>query len=255
MKALRYQVEPVQEDAFKAVAMAWFEECIKPLSKSHSSRVIGYLHRDIIREDGQLAAMKANEITAQHIIPIIKMVRDRGAIDAAGRVYGFISQIFDYAVTVCHCAERNPAKDIDVNLILPKRIKGHYAAITDPVKVGELLRNIDGYHGGLSVRTVLKLSPLVFLRPSELKDAEWAEFDLKAAMWTLPAKRRKLPTHVKKANRPEDVLLVPLSSQVLNTLHDLHQYTGRGAYLFPSPRGSSRTLSNNAIRLALRSMG
>lgn len=254
MQALRYQAEQVQEDTFQAVALAWFDECIKPQSESHASRIMGYLKRDIIPDAGMLAKMKTADITAQHIIPIIKAVRDRGAIDAAKRVKGFIQQIFDYAVVYRYC-DRNPVRDIDTKLILPKRIKGHYAAITDPIKVGELLRNIDGYRGGASVRAILKLSPLVFLRPSELKDAEWSEFDLQAATWTLPAKRRKLPTHIKQANRPDDALLVPLSTQVLEILEELHQYTGRGTYLFPSTRGNSRPLSNNAVRVALRAMG
>ena len=93
------------------------------------------------------------------------------------------------------------------------------------------------------------------LRPSELSNGEWCEIDLMAKTWTIPAKRRKLATHLKKLNRLEDAHIVPLSQQVISELSELHQHTGRGIYIFPSARGNSRALSNNTLRVALRTMG
>ena len=250
MAALRYQTED-RTGTFGAVAADWLEHNRAGWADGNTSRIEGYLNRDILPVLGR---MDAGAIQARDIIPIIKQVRDRGAVDAAKRVKGWISQIFDYAV-VHGFADRNPAKDIDPKLILPKRVKGRFAAVTDPAKVGQLLRDIDGYQGGLSVRMLLALSPLVFTRPAEIRLAEWAEFDLDACIWTLPARRRKLPTHIKQADRAEDALLVPLSTQAIAILQELHQYTGRGQYLFPSNRGQGRPLSNNAVRVALRTMG
>lgn len=180
-------------------------------------------------------------------------VSDRGAVDAAKRVKGFIQQVFDYAV-VHGKAPRNPAKDINTQLILPKRIKKHYASITDPVVLGQVLRAIDGYQGSIVVRQALKLIPIM-VRPSELGNAEWSEFDLDNSLWVIPAKRRKLSTHIKKANRPEDAHTVPLSSQAVEVLREIQQHTGNGKYVFPSQRGRSRPMSNNVIRTALRIMG
>ncbi|HPQ95117.1 MAG: integrase arm-type DNA-binding domain-containing protein [Thiothrix sp.] len=247
----RYQQVQVEHTSFAAVAADWLEHNRAGWADGNTVRIEGYLNRDILPALGR---MDTASIQARDIIPIIKRVRDRGAVDAAKRVKGWIQHIFDYAV-VHGFAERNPAKDIDVKLILPKRVKGRFAAVTEPGKVGQLLRDIDGYQGGLAVRSVLALSPLVFLRPAEIRLAEWAEVDRDAALWTLPARRRKLPTHIKQADRPEDALLVPLSRQALAVLQELHEYTGRGQYLFPSNRGQGRPLSNNAVRVALRTMG
>ncbi len=247
----RYQTEEIKSDSFQAVAEEWFSENKSGWSESHSSRIRGYLDRDILRPLGQ---KNISSIKAPDIIAIIKQVRDRGAVDAAKRVHGFIQQIFNYAVVHAY-ADRNPAKDIDTKLILPKVVKRHYAAITDPVQVGELLRAIEGYQGNLSVRAALRLAPYLFLRPSELVNGEWEEISFDDDTWIVPAKRRKLPTHIKQADRKEDALLVPLCCQAKTILEELHAYTGRGKYLFPSPRTRKRPLSNNALRTALRIMG
>lgn len=140
-------------------------------------------------------------------------------------------------------------------MLLPKTIKRHFAAITDPVKLGELLFAIDAYQGSVIVRQALKIIPMVMVRPSELSSAEWSEIDINSNTWTIPAKRRKLPKHLKDANRPQDAHIVPLCCQVVTELKLIHQYTGKGKYVFPSARGNSRPMSNNALRTALRSMG
>lgn len=239
------------ENTFQKIAEVWLKHQKPEWSAEHYRRTDSYLKRDVYPFIGD---RETKSILAPELIPIIMKVSDRGAVDAASRVKGFIQQVFDYAV-VHGKAPRNPAKDINLQLILPKRVKKHFSAITDPIKLGELLRAIDEYHGSIVVRLALKLVPMVMVRPSELNNAEWIEFDLDSSMWTIPAKRRKLPTHIKKANKPEDEHQVPLSSQAVMILKEAYQYTGNGKYVFPSARGRSRPMSNNAIRVALRSMG
>lgn len=236
---------------FKAIAEAWLKKQESEWSNSHYSRVASYLERDAYP---LLAEREASKIQATEIIAIIEKVAERGAIDAAKRVKGFIQQVFDYAVAHGK-APRNPAKDVNLKLILPKTIKRHYAAITNPLQLGELLRAIDEYHGTIVVRGALKLLPMVMLRPTELTSGEWSEIDFDAGVWTIPAKRRKLYQHIKNANKPENAHIVPLSEQALATLKELHQYTGLGKYLFPSVRTQTRPISNDTIRTALRTMG
>ena len=241
------------ENTFQKIAEVWLKHQKPEWSAEHYRRTESYLTRDVYPFIGD---RETKSILAPELIPIIMNVSDRGAVDAASRVKGFIQQVFDYAV-VHGKAPRNPAKDINLQLILPKRVKKHFAAITDPIELGNLLRAIDGFQGSVVVRQALKLVPMVMVRPAELNNAEWTEFDLDAAMWTIPAKRRKLPMHVKRANKPEDEHLVSLSSQAVKILRETYQYTGinNGKYVFPSARGRSRPMSNNAIRVALRSMG
>jgi integrase len=121
----------------------------------------------------------------------------------------------------------------------------HRAAITDPKKVGELLRAIDSYQGSFIVQCALRLAPLVFVRPGELRHAEWSEIDFESAMWSIPAGKMKM-------RHPH---LVPLSRQALETLSELKKLTGRGRYVFPSGRSFNRAMSDNAILAGLRRMG
>jgi integrase len=241
----------IKENAFQAIAETWLEHNQTEWTASYHKKVSSYLKRDVFPFLGK---REAKSMEAPEIITVIKKVADRGAIDASKNVKRYIQQVFDYAL-VHGKVTRNPAKDINLQLILPKTYVKHYAAVTDPVKLGELLRVIDGYQGSIIVRLALKILPMTMLRPSELANGEWEEIDLDKKTWTIPAKRRKLSNHLKQANRKEDAHVVPLSDQCIELLEELHQYTGRGKYLFPSPRGNSRPISNNALRTALRIMG
>jgi integrase len=147
----------------------------------------------------------------------------------------YILQVYKYAVTL-ELAERNPAADIDTNIILKPLIQKHFAAITDPIKVGQLLRDMDGYQGSFVVRCALQLSALAMLRPGELRAAEWAEIDLDAATWTIEVRRMKAPTHAKQAN--QTVHIIPLPHQAVAILRELYPFTGRFKYVFPSARGA-----------------
>ena len=241
----------IKENSFQAIAESWLEHKKNEWSGATHDRTKSYLVRDVYP---WLGKRDISIISTSEIILVIKKISERGANDAAKRVKGNIQQIYDYAV-VHNKAERNTARDINIQLILPKTIKKHYAAITDPVKLGELLRAINEYQGSIVVRLALKLAPMVMLRPSELGNGEWVEIDFDNKAWTVPARRRKLPTHLKKANKPEHAHTIPLSSQMIIILKELQRYTGKGKFIFPSARGNSQPMSNNALRVALRIMG
>ncbi len=156
--------------------------------------------------------------------------------------------MFRHGVQHGYC-DSDPTRDLKGAIVLP--VPEHRAAITDPARLGELLRAIDGYHGTPIVRAALKLAPLVFLRPGELRKAEWCEFDLDAATWTVPAARMKGRVKAKKNGAPH---VVPLAPQAVAILRELHPLTGSGRYVFPSPLTPERPLSENGVLQALRRM-
>ncbi|TWC67530.1 phage integrase family protein [Herbaspirillum sp. SJZ099] len=166
----------------------------------------------------------------------------RGAIDSAHRVKQICGQVFRFAV-----AEGAAERDVTTDLrgALAAVPKGHFAAITEPKQVAELLRAIYGYTGHPYTVGALKLSPMVFVRPGELRAAEWVEFDLDAAEWRIPASKMKMGTEH----------LVPLSTQAVEVLRALHVISGHGHYVFPSIRTGERCMSENTVNAALRSMG
>ena len=247
----RVEANILNEHIFQSVAEVWLAE--KKLQWSHSNykRTFRYLEKDVYPYLGQ---KDIATIYAPDIIAIIKTVANRGSIDTAKRIKGVVQQVFDYAVAYGK-AIRNPAKDINLRLILPPTHKTHFAIIRYPQVLGQLLSGIDNYHGAISIKYALNILLLVMLRPSELSNAEWSEIDFNAAIWTVPAKHRKLSQYLKNANRAEDAHIVPLSQQVITRLQKLHKYTGKGKYIFPSPRGKSRPINSNSLRMALRGMG
>ncbi len=162
------------------------------------------------------------------------------------------NKVFRYAVGTKRC-ERNPAADLDSDVLQPVKVK-HRSAITDPVAVGALMRAIHGYTGQFVTLCALKLAPLVFVRPEELRGAQWCEFDLDGAVWTIPPQRRKL-TRKDRDDPTTPPHIVPLCAQAVVILRELHALTGRRALLFPSLRTSERPISENTINAALRRMG
>lgn len=171
MKASRTDITT---NSFEAIAREWFERSKTSWSESHTVRTISYLERDVFPWIGKA---NINQVTPGDVIKIVQRVEARGAGDAARRVKQYILQVYKYAVTM-ELAERNPAADIDNGIILQPRSKKHFAAITDPVKVGQLLRDMDAYQGSFVVRCALQLSALVMLRPGELRAAEWGKSTL-----------------------------------------------------------------------------
>jgi len=176
------------------------------------------------------------------VLAMVRIVEARGAFDTAHRVTQLCGQVFRYAVAN-GSAERDVTQDLRGALAaVPKK---HYPAITDPKLLGDLLRSIYGYSGHPYCLAALKLTPMVFVRPGELRSAEWSEIDLEAAEWRIPGSKMKM-----KVDH-----LVPLSTQAVEILRALHPITGHGRYVFPSLRTGERPMSENTINAALRGMG
>lgn len=189
-----------------------------------------------------LGAKPITAITAADVLALLQGLEDRGLLETASRLRSKVSAIFRHAVATLR-AQGDPTVALR-GAIKSAKVQ-HHAAITDPRKLGELLRALHGYGGGFVVACALKLTPLVFTRPGELRHAEWSEIDLDAAEWRIPAAKMKM--HAEH--------IVPLSRQSVAILRDLHALTGRGRYAFPSPRSLERPMSENAITAALRSLG
>lgn len=183
-----------------------------------------------------------SEIDPAELLKVLQRIEERGAHETAHRAKQRCGQIFRYAIATGR-ARYNPAGDLR-GALTPVKVK-HRAAITDPSKVGELLRAIDGYTGSFVVRCALKLAPLLFVRPGELQKAEWSELDLDGALWRIPASKMKM--------REEHI--APLPAQAVAILHELQALTGSGKYVFPGERSRDRSMSDAAINAALRRMG
>lgn len=233
-------------DTFKVVALEWYEKQAPHWSPAHAERAQRQFERDLFP---WLGDRRLPEIEPVELLATLRKTEARGAIETADRELMLCRQVWRYGV-----ATGRVARDITADLkgaLSPYRGK-HFAAITDPVKLGELLRAIQAYRGGPIVRAALQLAPLLFQRPGELRGAAWAEIDLDAALWTIPAARMKREKDGKENGDPH---LVPLPSQAVEILRDLHRLTGHGALVFPGERSHERPLSENSVRTALISMG
>lgn len=226
-------------NSLEVVAREWFQKQKATWAKSHADKIILRLENDIFP---WLGKRPIADVTAKELLATLNRVVDREAVESAHRILQNCNQVFRYAIATGR-AERNPAADL--RGALPPVKPTHHAAILDPKEVGALLRAIDGYNGAFVTKCALKLAPLLFVRPGELRNAEWSEIDLEAAQWEIPGTKMKM-------GQP---LIVPLAPQALEVLKELHQVTGRGRYVFPSSRGGDRPMSNNAVLAALRRMG
>ena len=226
-------------NSFEVVAREWFAKFKPQWTDGHSEKILARLERDIFPWVGgrPIADVKAPEILA-----CLRRVEKRGAIETAHRALQNCGQVFRYGIATGR-VERDIAADL--RGALPPVKQTHRAAITEPKAIGELMRAIDGYSGSLVTVCAMKLAPLVFLRPGELRQAQWSEIDLDRAEWNIPAERMKM----------REPHLVPLSTQAITILREIQALTGDGTYIFPSPRTRSRPMSNNAILSALRRMG
>lgn len=193
------------------------------------------------------------DLGVRDIRPQIDRLAKAGHLEQAHRLRFQLSRVFQFAIATAR-AERDPAADLKA--VLPARRKESFPTITDPTKVGELLRAIDGFAGTFPVACALKLAPLWFCRPGEIRMAEWAHFDLDAKQPTYrvpPANRKLRRADKENPNTPPHV--IPLSEQALTILRELKQVTGRGKYLFPSARDPKRSMSDGTINAALARIG
>jgi integrase len=182
------------------------------------------------------------EIKPQDMLLLLRRIEARGKLETAQRVKQQAGRVFRYAV-VTGRANDDPTAALRGAIKTPKT--RHMAAITDEKQVGPLLRAIDSFDGTFVVACALKLAPMLFVRPGELRRAEWSEFDLDAAEWKIPAAKMKM--------RSDHI--VPLSTQAVAVLRDMHPLTGSGLYVFPSNRGRGRPMSEGTVLAALRRMG
>lgn len=224
-------------NSFEVVAREWFAKYSTTWAENHGNRIIRRFERDIFPWIG---GRPIAEITAPELLTVVRRIESRGALETAHRALGNCGQVFRYAVATGR-AERDPSGDL--RGALPPVKGGHFAATTEPKRVAEILRAMDGYEGTLTVRCALRLAPLFFVRPGELRKAEWAEVDLNAQEWRYT---------VTKTNTPH---IVPLSTQTVEILRELQALTGRGRFVFPGARSNQRPMSDNAILAAMRRMG
>jgi integrase len=226
-------------ESFEAVAREWLAKRAPGWAANHASKIERRLEADVFPYIGR---EPVNAITAPALLTVLRRVEARGALETAHRIHQNCGQVFRYAVATGR-AERDPSGDL--RGALPPARERHHASVTDPKQVRALLIAIEGYEGSHITRCALRLAPLVFVRPGELRKAEWAEFDLDNAEWRIPAARMK-------ARQPH---VVPLSSQAVTILRELHALTGSGRLVFPGLRSRNRPMSENTINAALRRLG
>jgi integrase len=183
-----------------------------------------------------------SEITAKELLALLREIEGRGIYETVKRLRSTCGMVFRYAIATGR-AERDPSADLRGALTTHRVI--HRATIIEPTDIGALLRAIDGYDGQPTTRAALRLAPHVFVRPGELRHAEWSEFDLNTAVWIIPASKMKM-------RRPHRV---PLSQQSLNIIRELREVTGNGRLVFPSVRTVLRPISENTLNAALRRLG
>lgn len=226
-------------NSFESVAREWFTKNQHIWTAGHSKTIIRRLGHNIFP---WLGTQPVASITAAELLTVLRKIENRGALETAHRVKQICGQVFRYAIATGR-AERDPSADLRGALppTKPKRM----STITDPRQIGELLRAIDGYEGHLITKCALRLAPLVFVRPGELRQAEWREIKFDQAEWKIPEKKMK--THISH--------IVPLSIQAVEILKEIEPLTGRGRYVFPSLRTGERPMSNNTVLAALRRLG
>jgi len=234
-------------ESFEAIAREWHAKFSPGWEASHGDRIFRRLENDIFP---WLGKRPIGEIKAPEMLAVLHRIESRGALETAHRALQNCGQVFRYAVATGR-AERDPTRDLKG--ALPPTKEKHHASITDPKRIAELLRAIDTYEGYFVTKCALRLAPLVFVRPGELRRAEWPEFDLEKAEWRIPAKRMKM----------RDLHIVPLARQAVDILLELEPLTNRAfpsrpnarRYVFPSARTHERPMSENAVLAALRRMG
>ena len=227
------------ENTFERVAREWFAKFQPNWSASHGNRIMRRFELDVFP---WLGSRPIREIEPQELLTVIQRIEGRGAVETAHRALQNCGQVFRYAVATGR-AGRDPCGDLR-GAIPPSKEK-HHASIIEPKLIAPLLRNLDNYQGSFVVGCALRLAPLVFVRPGELRHAEWMEVNLEALEWRIPGHKMKM----------REQHIIPLSRQSITIIQELHPLTGHGRYLFPSERTLSRPMSENTVNGALRRMG
>lgn len=236
-KATKASTFERSENTFEVIGREWISKHGRNWAPTHADRTMRRLEKDLFP---WLGKKSVTEISAQEILRCVRRVEERGALETAHRALQNCGQVIRYAVAIGR-ADRDPT--VDLRGALPPVKETHFAAITEPKRVGDLLRSLDGYEGIFIVKCALKIAPFVFVRPGELRKAEWADFDLEKNEWRYIVSKTKTQ-HI-----------VPLSTQVIATLKELQLLTGKSRFVFPSIRSFDRPMSDNAVLSALRRLG
>jgi integrase len=226
-------------NTFELVAAAWLADTAADRKPDTQTKVTNWLLRDVYPS---LGSKPISAIAPRDVLATIRVIEARGAVDSAHRIKQLIGQVMRYAVST-GAAERDVTQDLKGALKVA--VKSHHAAITEPKQAGALMRAIYSHQGQQTTMVALKLAPLVFVRPGELRHAEWAEIDLEGALWRIPGSKMKM-----KVDH-----LVPLCTQGIELLRSLQPTTGHGKYVFPSLRTGEAPMSENTINAALRGLG
>ena len=229
----------VAANTFEIVARQWLAITLKKRAAVTQAKITNWLVNDAFPYIGKLPI---SAIKPKDVLEVARRMEARGIHESAHRIVNICSQVFRYAVSI----EAVP-HDVTADLrgALAPIEKGHYPAITEPKEVAALLRSIYDYNGHPCGVAALKLSPLLFVRPGELRKAAWSEIDLEAAEWRIPSSKMKMKIEH----------LVPLSTQAVAILRELLPFSGHGNFVFPSIRTGERSMSENTINAALRGMG
>jgi integrase len=228
-----------KDNTFESIGREWFENKMSDKSDSYRVRSLRILEKDLYPFIGN---RPIKSISVPELLAALRKIEARGAVDIAHRAQQLAGLVFKYAIASGK-AETNPSRDLAA--ALKTHTKKHYASITDPSEVGKLLVAIDSYQGTPGVKAALQLSALLFQRPGEIRHMEWDEINWSKAQWEIPGYKMKM----------KEPHVVPLSRQSLIVLQGLRTLGGAGKYVFPSPRGATRPLSENGVRTALRAMG
>ena len=225
------------ENSFEVVAREWFQKQAPIWSDIHQKNVISKLEKNIFPYLGHDTVAA---VSAPNLLRVLRKIEERGAIETPHRTLSICGQVFRYAIATAR-AERDVAADLKG--ALPPVKRKHLPAIVDPERLSALLLEIDGYSGTLPVQCALKLAPLVFLRPGELRKAKWSDINLDDATWSFIVRKTMTP------------LIIPLARQSVEILRELEPVSGRHEYVFPNGRSPTRPMSENAVLAALRRLG
>jgi integrase len=239
VKKAQKQAKTEETETFELIAREWHTKFKQQWSECHTKTTLSRLEHDLFP---WLGNRPIKDIKAPELLATLRRAENRGCLELAHRLRTISGQVMRYAVATGR-AERDPSGDL--RGALPTPPEKHYAALTDPKEVADLLRAIDGYKGGIIVKSALKIIPMLMVRPGELRHAEWSEINLDEAVWNIPAGKMKM----KVAH------IVPLSTQAIEILAEMKPLTGNGKFIFPSIRSFARPMSENTINATLRSIG
>ena len=238
-QAVKESIRAETANSFEAVAREWNALQSPKWVETHRRNILTYLEKDIFPP---LGTLPVDGIKPPQLLDVLRRMEGRDAPNAAKKMRQTCGQIFRYAIATGR-AEYDPAASLK-DALTPRQVR-NFASIKEPKAIGALLRDIEYYTGNVIVRAALRMAPYVFVRPGELRRAEWSEFDLDAAEWRIPAAKMKM----------REVHIVPLARQVLEVLRELHPFSGNSVYLFPSMRANTAPISDMTLLAGLRRLG